>query len=182
MPSDAEPLPQQAGNQYRWEGQTHQLAGNQDDTESDDHKTDEQQRGVDNKRTPYLTATDSQQQRYQDDGQQPQVFYQQPRGHDHEVLVAVVLYQSHHNGQGDGGSSPHDRPPLLQELRRVESFRHEPEDEQVEADGQDGVEGNGDKQTKDPEHVPVGMLGGLVGRILPGHDLFHVLPLLLEVP
>ena len=58
--SDAEPLPQQTGDQYRWEDEAHQFAGNQDDAEGDHHKAYQEQGRIDLEGTSYLTALDSQ--------------------------------------------------------------------------------------------------------------------------
>ena len=64
----------------------------------------------------------------------------------------------------------------------MEPFGHKPEHEQVEADGDEGIESDGDKQAEDPIQVPVGVLSGLVGGVFPRHDLLHVLPFLLDIP
>ena len=179
--ADAPPLPQQTRYQNRWKDQAYQFAGDEDDAEGDHHKTDQQQGRIYLKGIFDLARIDTQQQRNQDDRQQPEVFHQQSGSHDDEVLMTVILDQAHQDSQRDGCCRPHDRRALLQELQGMEPFGHELEHKQVDADGYQGIEADGDKESEDPVHVPVGMLGRLVGGVFPCHDLLHILPFLLNV-
>ena len=64
----------------------------------------------------------------------------------------------------------------------MQTLRHKAEHQHVQTDGDEGVETDSHKQSKDPVDIPVRFFGVFIGGIFLRHHLFHVGPLLLEVP
>ena len=157
------PLPESAEQEDWWKDKVHQVVWYQDDTEHDNDETYQHQWRIDTEGILNLIVVYTQQDRYQNDANQPGIFYQQLACHNHEVLGNRHSYDTENNCEGYYCHS-HDKAwtfchktflSVLEHTMLHELGNHDADGKEIEEDGDEPPKDDDTKEDEDDTNIPL---------------------------